>query len=143
MKNKTLIFTYIMFIITTLITLFFFVFIILGIFLIKEVPPVIIFTILTVLYVLLSLHYLKCIKYQKNILAADERRIKKLKNTNIILAFVFGFIGFTMFIVGIFPIIVLGGFEIYFLYFFGVCIYFSLYAINLLLINQKIKSSLC
>ena len=143
MKNKTLIFTYIMFIITTLITLFFYAFIFLGIFLIKEVPPVIIFTILTVLYVLLSIHYIKCIKYQKNIYDVDERRIKKLKNTNIVLAFVFGFMGFTMFIVGIFPIIVLGGFEIYFLYFFGVCIYFSLYAINLLLINQKIKSSLC
>lgn len=143
MKNKTLIFTYIMFIITTLITLFFFVFIALGIFLIKEVPPVIIFTILTVLYVLLLIHYIKCIKYQKNKLAADERRIKKLKNANIILAFVFGFIGFTMFIVGVFPIIVLGSFEIYFLYFFGVCIYCSLYAINLVLINQKNKSSLC
>jgi hypothetical protein len=51
--------------------------------------------------------------------------------------------GFTMFIVGIFPIIVLGGFEIYFLYFFGVGIYYSLYVINFALINQKIKSSLC
>ena len=143
MKNKTLIFTYIMFIITTLITLFFFTFIFLGIFLIKEVLPVIIFTILTALYFLLLLHYIKCIKYQKNILAVDEKGVKNFKNTNNILAFVFGFIGFTMFIVGIFPIIVLGGFEIYFLYFFGVCIYCSLYVINLLIINQKIKSSLC
>ena len=89
------------------------------------------------------MHYLKCIKYQKNIHTVDEKGIKNFKNTNNILAFVFGFIGFTMFIVGIFPIIVLGGFEIYFLYFFGVGIYCSLYTTNLLIINQKIKSSLC
>ena len=89
------------------------------------------------------MHYLKSIKYQKNIHTVDEKGVKNFKNTNNILAFVFGFIGFTMFIVGIFPIIVLGGFEIYFLYFFGVGIYYSLYVINFALINQKIKSSLC
>lgn len=143
MKSKTLIFTYIMFIITTLITLLLFTFIFLGIFLIKQIPPVIVFIIFTAFYVLLTMHYLKCIKYQRNIHTVDEKGVKNFKNTNNILAFVFGFMGFTMFIVGIFPIIVLGGFEIYFLYFFGVGIYYSLYVINFALINQKIKSSLC
>lgn len=110
MKNKNLIFTYIMFGISCMLTIFWFVFIILSIVIIKFVPPLIIFTILTGLFILLTIHYYKCIKLLKNNNFLEEKKVLKIKNTNSVLAFIFGFMSFTMFLVAIYPMIVLGGY---------------------------------
>ena len=136
MKNKKLIFTYIMFGISCMLTVFWFVFIILSIVIIKFVPPLIIFTILTGLFILLTIHYYKCINLQKNNNFLEEKKVLKIKNTNSVLAFIFGFMSFTMFLVAIYPMIVLGGWIDFCLYFIIVGVLCGLYTINLLM-NSK------
>lgn len=137
MKNKNLIFTYIMFGISCMLTVFCFIFIILSITIVKFVPPVIVFTILTVLSILLTTHYYKCIKLLKNNNFLEEKKVLKIKNTNRVLAFIFGFMAFTMFLIAIYPIIVLGGWIDYCLYFIIVGVVCSLYTLNLLMNNKN------
>ena len=136
MKNRNLIFTYIMFGISCMLTIFWFVFIILSIVIIKFVPPLIIFTILTGLFILLTIHYYKCIKLLKNNNFLEEKKVLKIKNTNSVLVLIFGFMSFTMFLVAIYPIIVLGGWIDFCLYFIIVGVLCGLYTINLLM-NSK------
>lgn len=137
MKNKKLIFTYIMFGISCMLTLFWFVFIILSIVIIKFVSPVIFFIILTGLFILLTIHYYKCIKLLKNNNFLEEKKVLKLKNTNSVLAFIFGFMSFTMLSVAIYPMIVLGGWIDFCLYFIIVGVLCGFYTINLLMNNKN------
>ena len=138
MKKVTLIFSYIMFSITMVITLFMFVSIILGVVIIKEVPPIIVFAIMTGLFLLLALHYFKCIKFQ-NHNQIDSKLITKNKNINSILAFIFGFFSVTMFIVGIYPILLYGQVIDVALIFIFAGLFFALYSINLVMINKSLN----
>lgn len=138
MKKVTLIFSYIMFSITLVITLFMFVSIILGVVIIKEVPPIIVFAIMTGLFLLLALHYFKCIKFQ-NHNQIDSKLITKNKNINSILAFIFGFFSVTMFIVGIYPILLYGQVIDVALIFIFAGLFFALYSINLVMINKSLN----
>ena len=47
----------------------------------------------------------------------EEKKVLKIKNTNSVLAFIFGFMSFTMFLVVIYPMIVLSGWIDFCLYF--------------------------
>lgn len=138
MKKVTLIFSYIMFSIAMIITLFMFVLIILGVVIIKEVPPIIVFAIMTGLFLLLTLHYFKCIKFQKHN-QLDSKLITKTKNINSIVAFIFGFFSFTMFIVGLYPILLYGQVINVALIFIFVGLVFALYTINLVMINKNLN----
>ena len=125
-----------MFGISCMLTIFWFVFIILSIVIIKFVPPLIIFTILTGLFILLTIHYYKCIKLLKNNNFLEEKKVLKIKNTNSVLVLIFGFMSFTMFLVAIYSMIVLGGWIDFCLYFIIVGVLCGLYTINLLM-NSK------
>ena len=120
------------------ITLFMFVSIILGVVIIKEVPPIIVFAIMTGLFLLLALHYFKCIKFQ-NHNQIDSKLITKNKNINSILAFIFGFFSVTMFIVGIYPILLYGQVIDVALIFIFAGLFFALYSINLVMINKSLN----
>ena len=138
MKNKNLIFTYIMFGISCMLTVFWFVFIILSIVIIKFVPPLIFFIIITVLFILLSIHYYKCINLLKNNNFLEEKKALKIKNTNSVLAFIFGFMSFTMLLVAIYLMIVLGGWIDFCISFIIVGVLCGFYTINLLMNNKTI-----
>lgn len=115
-----------------------FVLIILGVVIIKEVPPIIVFAIMTGLFLLLTLHYFKCIKFQKHN-QLDSKLITKTKNINSIVAFIFGFFSFTMFIVGLYPILLYGQVINVALIFIFVGLVFALYTINLVMINKNLN----
>ena len=137
MKNKNLIFTYIMIGISCMLTLYWFISIILSIVIIKFVPPLIFFIILTGLFILLTIHYYKCIKLLKKNNFLEEKKVLNLKNTNSALAFTFGFISFSMFLVAIYPMIALGGWIDFCLYFIIVGVLCGFYTINLLMNNKN------
>ncbi len=138
MKKITLIFSCIMFSITMIITLFMFVLIILAVVIIKEVPPIIIFVIMTGLFLLLTLHYFKCIKFQKHN-QLNSQLITKTKNINSILAFIFGFSSFTMFIMGLYPLLLYGQIINITLIFIFTGMFFGFYTINLMMINNNLN----
>ena len=95
------------------------------------------FIILTGLFILLTIHYYKCIKLLKNNNFLEEKKVIKLKNTNSVLAFIFGFMSFTMLSVAIYPMIVLGGWIDFCLYFIIVGVLCGFYTINLLMNNKN------
>lgn len=138
MKKTTLTISYIMLCITIIITIFMFLSIIQGVVIIKAVPPIIIFTFMTGLFLLLSLHYFKCIKFQKHS-QVDSKLILKTKNINLILAFIFGFFSFTMFIVGLYPLLLYGQIINVTLIFIFAGLFFGLYTINLVMINKNLN----
>ena len=115
-----------------------FVLIILAVVIIKEVPPIIIFVIMTGLFLLLTLHYFKCIKFQKHN-QLDSQLITKTKNINSILAFIFGFFSFTMFIVGLYPLLLYGQIINITLIFIFTGMFFGFYTINLMMINNNLN----
>ena len=138
MKNKTLKLTYFMLFISFLTVIFFLIFLIVSLIIIKEISPIIISIIFIVLLTLLIMHYVKCIKTQKNTDCFDSKTINKLKKTNRILAFLFGYCAFCMILVFLYSIALLKSFEYYMIYFLSVSLINFLYMINLLLINKKI-----
>ena len=136
MKTINLFLTYVLFILTCIFTLFGIAFIVSAFIIIKYLFPIIFSIVFTGLFILLTIHYYKCIKLLKHNQLIEKRRILRIENTNIILAAIFGFNAFTMLIVSLFPIIALGGWVDVCLYFIIIGVVCVLYTINLVTINK-------
>ena len=138
MKKATLIFSYIMFSITMMIAIFMFVSFILGVVNNYAVPPIVVCAIMTGLFLLLALHYIKCIKFQKHNQIAPKL-IKRTKNINLTLTLVIGVFSFAMFIVGLWSNVFLGLHIDFSIIFIAAGLGFSLYPINLVMINKNLN----
>ena len=138
MKKATLIFSYIMFSITMMIAIFMFVSFILGVVNSYAVPPIIVCVVMTGLFLLLALHYIKCIKFQKHKQIAPKC-IKRTKNINLTLTLVIGVFSFAMFISGLWPNVFLGLHIDLSIIFIVAGLVFSLYPINLVMINKNLN----
>ncbi len=144
MKRGLLTFTYVMFGISVLFALLLLVFALLSLIIMQIVPPVVVFTVLTCPFVLLSLHYIKCIKAIRHRNDWNNLLLKKLTKTNSGLAIIFVIFAVNTLLVALYPLVFYGSeillddtYLFFFVYFLCVCSVSTLYTINLLLHNKE------
>ena len=149
MNKKLLTFTYVMFGIVALLAVIFLAFLAFTIFVAQNFGAIAMAMMIELPLVLLTLHYLNCIKAIKNTDKLNAKKYKHIKIANEVWACIFAYLGSTLavgtlFIV-VWTLITNDGIDnemgFFLLYFFAVVAMFALYTVNLVLIHKYIKNN--
>lgn len=131
--------TGIVFVLNLFIAIFCTTFSVLSIFVIQAFPPVIIFFALAVCFILLSVHYYRCLTHLKGAKEYGSKVLKWMRATNAAVLFVSFFTCISMIMILFYACIVLGFYAEFHLYFLFVCIVSILYLIDGCLLISKLQ----
>lgn len=139
MKNRLYIFTLIMMIISILISVFFIIECIVFIFKAPFIPPIVFSSIACLIFILLTFHYKKCLKFLKN----DVQLLDKVKNRiyriNLVISIISLIFSISIDIAIIFSIIYGVDQWIFYVLFLCFNIISILYFVNTILINKRLN----
>lgn len=140
MNNKVLkTLTSLMLITTLLLLALFGLLLIYSAIIIKVIYPIIIFSLFFALFLIFSVHYLKCYLHISGTKIIDSKRSEKAKRANHTLAAIWGFISTIMIIILLVTTLILKAYFDFQWYFLIVAVLSSLYSINLALISKSIS----
>ena len=139
MNKKMYTFTFILFILGFMISLFMLAVTIVFI-KYKIIPPIIVFLILDICSIVRTCHYYKCWKYLKGNQELDGKNARAIRRMNIAILCIALIIGISMSAVLLYPIIMMGAFFDFQIYFLVIDILATLYFIHALLMDNKIKT---
>lgn len=106
---------------------------------IKVIYPIIVFSLFFALFLMFSVHYIKCYLHISGAKNIDSKRIEKAKRTNHTLAAFWGLISAIMVIILLVTTLILKAYFDFQWYFLIVAVVSSLYSINLALIGKSMS----
>ena len=140
MNNKVLkALTLVMLITTLLLLALFGLMLIYSAVIIKVIYPIMAFSLFFALFLMFSVHYIKCYLHISGAKTIDSKRIEKVKMTNHTFAALWGFISAIMVIILLVATLILRAYFDFQWYFLIVAVVSSLYSINLALIGKSIS----
>ena len=139
MNKKLYTYTFAIFVITLLIAIFIFTVTFLGIFIIKAIPPLIFLFIVGFCFIMLTIHYYKCLLYLKDDTVFDSKKRNRIRGTNIFVLCIALIYNITVILISLYAIILMKTFSNIMLYFLTIYIFSLLYWTNAFLLNKAIK----